>query len=118
MTSNDFPSGIDADALCAFVLESGLEDEDRIEFLAAYAEEAPKLLAALRAAIDAGSPPAVASAAHAFKSPASLICARRLAALLGDVEETARHGGINHVATLDAIEAEAGIIGRAIVAGS
>jgi HPt (histidine-containing phosphotransfer) domain-containing protein len=103
-------AGIDAKALIDFVRESGLDEEDMHEFVAAFVDDAPARLAALRAACALADAAAIASAAHAFKSPASLICARRLAALLGGIEDSARQGGLPHVTTIDAVEAETRLI--------
>ncbi|MGE0161094.1 MAG: Hpt domain-containing protein [Gemmatimonadales bacterium] len=82
---------VDLDAFRAVMVEAGIE-EAIAPTLRVWVDEAPLKLARLEAAVSAGDPPAVASAAHALKSSCSHICATDLVSAL-DALESAGHDG-------------------------
>jgi HPt (histidine-containing phosphotransfer) domain-containing protein len=64
-----------------------------------FAQNAPERIADLRTAVTAGDAPAIATAAHAFKSPSGAIGALRLAGFLQEIELAARDGALDDVRT-------------------
>jgi len=86
---------VDLEEFRSVMREAGIESVVGIT-LQTYVSEAPRLVAAIRAAGEEGEDDdgtALASAAHAYKSSAGNIRAKALHALLGDLESQARSGG-------------------------
>jgi len=80
---------IDVEQFRAAMRASGIE-EIVIPMLELFAQEAPKGMDALEAAMAAGDLEAVNRAAHALKSSAGNVRARELAGLLQELESAAR----------------------------
>lgn len=112
MFNNESPSGIDLPGLQAFLHESGLDEEDLQDLFELFFEDAPDHLQKLREAVATGDCTSVATAAHAFKSPAALICASKLAAQLAHMEEQGRQGETTALEDVDAVAAELDVITR------
>jgi HPt (histidine-containing phosphotransfer) domain-containing protein len=80
---------VDLDDLRAAMREGGVEDVvDKM--LEIFVHDAVERLAALEAAVSAQNAEDIRFAAHAFKSPAGAVHAKRLATLLADVERAGR----------------------------
>jgi len=85
---------VDIEAFRRSMREAGAEEAvDAI--LELFAQTAPERVAALTTAIQAGDAKAIASAAHAFKSPSSAIGALRLGGLLQEIELAGKAGDID-----------------------
>ncbi len=95
--------------------DSGLDDADIAELLDVFLAEAPGQIRAVQKAAAARDAQCLASAAHALKSPAALLCAPRLAEILSGIEEQARDGGIASGHIIDAVEAEVRHVARQTV---
>jgi two-component system sensor histidine kinase/response regulator len=84
---------VDIDAFRRSMREAGAEEAvDAI--LELFAQTAPERVAALTSAMESGDAKAIASAAHAFKSPSSAIGALRLGGLLQEIELAGKAGDI------------------------
>ncbi len=85
-------------------LRSQLRDagaEDALdEILDTYIDSTPALVASVVQALESGSENDIARAAHALKSPSGAIGARRLAALLAQIEIAGRTGEVGDRRTL------------------
>lgn len=106
MVTSEPQSGVDFTSLHAFLRESGLDDDDLRDIFDLFLEDAPGHIRSLNEAVASGDSAAVATAAHALKSPAALICAGKLAAQLADMEEQARCGESTPAWAVDAVATE------------
>jgi PAS domain S-box-containing protein len=95
------PAPVDLDGFRAAMREAGAEAAvDGI--LATFVATAPASAAALEAALRTGSAPAIASAAHAFKSAAGAIGARPLAEILLAIESAAKRTQVDQAVKIAA----------------
>jgi len=88
------PEPVDIAAFRDFLREGDVEDCEE-EFLATFVDDAGGRAAAVAAAIEEGDGKAIARAAHGFKSAAATISARRLAALLAELEAAGTAGDLS-----------------------
>lgn len=94
LTGDEVPESgppLDLAGLRREMKESGLDDlaDDLIN---TFAQDAPRCLGTLEAAIRAADPDAIHRAAHPFRSAAATVHAHRLAALLLEIETAGRTG--------------------------
>jgi two-component system sensor histidine kinase/response regulator len=102
-TDHDPP--VDLDTFRREMREAGVEEAvDAI--LDTFVQSADERIAALTAALASGEAEAIKRAAHAFKSSAGTIGAKRLAALLQELEATAEGGDVAQARALGARFAE------------
>jgi HPt (histidine-containing phosphotransfer) domain-containing protein len=73
---------------------AGYDPELPALLLAQFEQDAPRRLAALRAALDAGDADALRRTAHLFKGETSLIGARALHAICLELEEAGRQNAL------------------------
>jgi HPt (histidine-containing phosphotransfer) domain-containing protein len=90
---------VDLDAFREVMREAGIE-EAVAPTLQVWVDEAPGKFARLQAAVSAGDPQAVASAAHALKSSCSHICATELVTALHALESAGHDGERSDIAAL------------------
>lgn len=101
------PAAIDLDRMRALVEMVGDDPAFVDELVDAYLEDAPRQLAAARAAIEAGSAQELVRPAHTLKSNSANVGAATLGALCRGLEEQARAGTTDGAAArLDAVELE------------
>jgi signal transduction histidine kinase/DNA-binding response OmpR family regulator/HPt (histidine-containing phosphotransfer) domain-containing protein len=95
------PEPIDRAALEGLrALQAEGEPDVVAEFIALFVEEAPPLLAAIRAGIMAGDADAVRRAAHSLKSGSANMGAHRMAALCAALEHQGRSGSLDGAAVV------------------
>lgn len=97
-------SAIDAGTLQNLIDDMGGDREVVRELIQSFLEEAPKLLAAGRAARMAGDVQEVQRAYHTLKSNAATFGALALAGQAREIEQAARAGTLPAAAALDAVE--------------
>jgi signal transduction histidine kinase/CheY-like chemotaxis protein len=90
---------VDLDGLRHSMREGGVEDVVD-QMLQIFVRDAVERLAALETAVESRSAEDIRFAAHAFKSPAAAVHAKRLARLLADTEQAGRDGNVDAASAL------------------
>jgi HPt (histidine-containing phosphotransfer) domain-containing protein len=103
----DVESAVDAECIETLLREAGGAGLD--EFVSIFAEESPRMLGAIRNAVEAGDSKALRCAAHELKGACGNFGAARLYKLCGTMEEQGKSGEIGATDVLfDSVKREHG----------
>jgi len=97
---------VDLEAFRETMREAGIQEVVE-EILGEYVKEAPVVFARLEAGVAARDTQAIKAQAHSLKSSSAIVCARRLAELLEELEAVALQGDLGAaIAGFERVEPE------------